>query len=302
VLASIYSAQTEELVVANSQMVTINEQLFASIRNVGQNRNCSFPNSTITYDTLGGLTPNNKTVDVFEKPNYQLYPQVIGNKAYRTIIAEDPAGTATVNNSNTDIKSPFGGSTVTGVTTTGTNQYARTYLSNGAWSANQWINGIVYLYIPTAFTGTLSVSLVGSGGTELLSNISYYPKDKWFYVVLRNKATGTSTSTDFRITASDSGQSFYMYRPSAFIADTDIEPFIAERFPDAIPSGMLEPTLFPGTGGYFGANKIHWGSGDPESNVIGRIGDLYLRTDGGSSTVIYVKEADAGLNTGWAAK
>ena len=43
------------------------------------------------------------------------------------------------------------------------------------------------------------------------------------------------------------------------------------------------------------------GTGSPESAVTGTVGDLFIRTDGGTSTVLYVKESGTG-NTGWAAK
>ena len=47
--------------------------------------------------------------------------------------------------------------------------------------------------------------------------------------------------------------------------------------------------------------RILSGSGTPESNVTAVVGSLYLRTDGGANTTLYVKESGTG-NTGWAAK
>lgn len=43
------------------------------------------------------------------------------------------------------------------------------------------------------------------------------------------------------------------------------------------------------------------GAGTPEAAVTAAVGTLYLRTDGGASTTLYVKETGAG-NTGWVAK
>jgi len=43
------------------------------------------------------------------------------------------------------------------------------------------------------------------------------------------------------------------------------------------------------------------GSGSPESAVTAVVGTLYLRTDGGTSTTLYVKESGSG-NTGWVGK
>lgn len=48
-------------------------------------------------------------------------------------------------------------------------------------------------------------------------------------------------------------------------------------------------------------NAIMWGSGTPEGNVVADIGTIYLRYDGSTGSVLYVKETGAG-NTGWVAK
>jgi hypothetical protein len=46
---------------------------------------------------------------------------------------------------------------------------------------------------------------------------------------------------------------------------------------------------------------IFYGAGTPESAVTANIGSLFLRTDGGTSTTLYVKESGTS-NTGWVAK
>ena len=48
------------------------------------------------------------------------------------------------------------------------------------------------------------------------------------------------------------------------------------------------------------ACMVRTGSGTPESAVTGVICDVYLRTNGGAGTTLYVKESGAG-NTGWIA-
>lgn len=47
--------------------------------------------------------------------------------------------------------------------------------------------------------------------------------------------------------------------------------------------------------------RILNGTGSPESSVTAGIGSIYLRTDGGAGTSMYVKESGAG-NTGWVGK
>lgn len=46
---------------------------------------------------------------------------------------------------------------------------------------------------------------------------------------------------------------------------------------------------------------IHRGEGSPEGVVEAPIGHLYLRSDGASTTTLYVKTSGTG-NTGWTAK
>jgi hypothetical protein len=43
------------------------------------------------------------------------------------------------------------------------------------------------------------------------------------------------------------------------------------------------------------------GTGTPQGVVTATVGTLFLRTDGGASTTLYIKESGTG-NTGWVAK
>lgn len=51
----------------------------------------------------------------------------------------------------------------------------------------------------------------------------------------------------------------------------------------------------------FSKAGIYYGTGSPESNLAAVVGSVYFRTDGGTSTTMYVKESGVG-NTGWIAK
>jgi hypothetical protein len=59
----------------------------------------------------------------------------------------------------------------------------------------------------------------------------------------------------------------------------------------AIPITATEQTL----------NLLHSGTGTPESAVTAPVGSIYLRTNGGANTTLYIKESGTG-NTGWVAK
>lgn len=47
--------------------------------------------------------------------------------------------------------------------------------------------------------------------------------------------------------------------------------------------------------------RIFRGAGSPNNNITAPIGSLYLRSDGGAGTTLYVKESGSG-NTGWVGK
>jgi hypothetical protein len=51
-----------------------------------------------------------------------------------------------------------------------------------------------------------------------------------------------------------------------------------------------------------GNATIRSGTGSPEGVVTGNVGDMYLRTDGGAGSTLYIKESGNATNTGWAAK
>lgn len=48
--------------------------------------------------------------------------------------------------------------------------------------------------------------------------------------------------------------------------------------------------------------RIVVGSGAPGGVVIAEVGTIYLRTDGGAGSTLYIKEANSGAATGWVAK
>lgn len=47
--------------------------------------------------------------------------------------------------------------------------------------------------------------------------------------------------------------------------------------------------------------SIHSGVGSPEASITAVVGSMYLRSDGGAGTTLYVKESGTG-NTGWIPK
>jgi len=60
------------------------------------------------------------------------------------------------------------------------------------------------------------------------------------------------------------------------------------------PNGIIAGTYLVNT-------LIQTGNGTPEGSVVGSVGSVFLRLNGGSNTVLYIKESGTG-NTGWVAK
>lgn len=48
--------------------------------------------------------------------------------------------------------------------------------------------------------------------------------------------------------------------------------------------------------------RFTFGEGSPEGVVTASRGAIYVRTDGGAGTTLYVKETGDGTATGWTAK
>lgn len=48
-------------------------------------------------------------------------------------------------------------------------------------------------------------------------------------------------------------------------------------------------------------DRVRTGEGTPEGKVTASVGTIYLRTDGSTSTTLYIKTSGTG-NTGWTAK
>jgi hypothetical protein len=81
--------------------------------------------------------------------------------------------------------------------------------------------------------------------------------------------------------------------------DVAVSP-VDDRETPVVKTGAAGVALFTAGVG-IGAPTIKSGAGTPEGAVTAPVGSLFLRTNGGALTTLYVKEVGAG-NTGWAAK
>jgi hypothetical protein len=69
-----------------------------------------------------------------------------------------------------------------------------------------------------------------------------------------------------------------------------------------VVTGTVVPEVNVDAGGQGNGPTIFQVTSDPSGAVVANKGSFALRTNGGAGTTLYVKEADSGLNTGWAAK
>lgn len=153
----------------------------------------------------------------------------------------------------------------------------------------------------TAFTsssGYISIgATVAAAGTIRVANGTTI-------VAARNSAN----SDDFTMVAT-SGNSLVFGSSVATVAGTYLRTsttgsIYMEVGPGAYKATISSSSLTLATGVALtlpGGPTVKTGTGTPESAVTAPVGSLFLRTDGGASTTLYVKESGSG-NTGWVAK
>jgi hypothetical protein len=83
-----------------------------------------------------------------------------------------------------------------------------------------------------------------------------------------------------------------------------VTPWAGGGVPFLQDSEILNAVYVP-AGNYLrmsgGASSVFAGTGSPEGVLAAPVGSLYLRSDGGAATTLYVKESGAGA-TGWVGK
>jgi len=95
--------------------------------------------------------------------------------------------------------------------------------------------------------------------------------------VVELTANELELATDVLVRLEAASQITFSVNPSGSAADNQAEPVL-------------------------GGAKVLRGVGAPNNAVVGSVGDLYVRTDGGANTTLWVKESGNGTKTGWAAK
>jgi hypothetical protein len=141
----------------------------------------------------------------------------------------------------------------------------------------------IYKYIDTLF---FAGNVVGTNVTFPTSILQLTLSNNIFVGTLTNGATKTININDI---------SNYIFKTDRLTPTIDSTQFLGD-------GSHRWDTVYTVNGMTLGTNiLITSGAGSPESVISAPVGSLYLRTDGSTTTTLYVKTSGTG-NTGWTAK
>jgi len=123
------------------------------------------------------------------------------------------------------------------------------------------------------------VELISSNGGTMTGSLTIDGGTLYRSFAVRREVSGVTYTSDLSVSASGEAQ--------------------VRRVVNGVVDGVIR---IEGAGKYnFDGTKFYIGAGAPDGVVVAPVGSIYLRTDGGTSTTLYVKTSGTG-NTGWTAK
>jgi hypothetical protein len=122
-------------------------------------------------------------------------------------------------------------------------------------------------------------------------------KDCRFVDPVATSALGFKGQFTGNISFSANGQNFYTSPTRSCFFECNVN-----GNQKVIGSTSNNGTLPATNAWFFQGVRYYVGTGDPSGVVFANIGDVFLRTDGSPGATFYVKEANSGFATGWAAK
>ena len=147
-------------------------------------------------------------------------------------------------------------------------------------------------------SGYGQVQIIGTSGDALTMHVAKGATGNYAYIKAYTRY-GEAGQNETHFGLSYDG-SWFLSQKVVAGASVSADNVISVR-----PTGGRVRFSFPGQNGglELGASgpRVMSGSGSPESAVTAPVGSLWLRTDGGVGTSLYVKESGTG-NTGWTAK
>lgn len=152
----------------------------------------------------------------------------------------------------------------------------------------------------TNASGNLVLDTDASGLVQVLSSMQFVDAGLTVY------SGGSGGDEKVQLAGGAGGPLFSSDTDLRWYNNTDISSGSADAGLKRLAAGKLQGT----DGGAGGLTAfmltatvgIFRGAGTPEGSVTADIGSIYLRTDGGVGSSLYVKEEDSGTSTGWQAK
>lgn len=146
--------------------------------------------------------------------------------------------------------------------------------------------------MPFQFAGLYSDTLVNTFSGVPYRNTQYtvYASDGITPAPLYTSRTKAVSATNPATTDN--------YGNATFYADPGL--YVISLLGTAVPIEVTRDAAEQSVNG--SAALLITGTGSPASVVSAPVGSIYLRTDGGASTTLYVKESGGSGNTGWTAK
>jgi len=131
----------------------------------------------------------------------------------------------------------------------------------------------------TGATWTDWVELINSNGGTMIGSLTIDGGTLYRSFAVRREVSGEPHTSDLGVTVFGEAQ--------------------VRRLVNGVVDGVIR---IEGAGKYnFDGTKFYIGAGAPDGVVVAPVGSIYLRTDGSTSTTLYVKTSGTG-NTGWTAK
>jgi hypothetical protein len=163
----------------------------------------------------------------------------------------------------------------------------------GAWT----VDGDPQNVVSEGFV-TYGANALGNGPSDALGGGFGFYEPNGFGLL--NIIPGVDGGNTFYICGFEDGSVNAPFGLDGFIVNDNLAVPIAQIKRSDGTSHFREVDLYAPEGG--AGARWRNGNGDPNGVVVGSVGDLWSRLDGGAGTALYVKESGAGTNTGWVGK
>lgn len=262
---------------APTATVTVYDNAFSILDNVDPTKIAVFQCSSITTGTTRTMTVPNADITIAGINLAQTWTAAQNFGTGTTVIATIDANAGAIDGTTVGAASPSTGAFTT-LSATGAATLSGTQTVSGSAAPSILKHLVNTSYVSQRFyndmdSGARSLEMGYSGSAYASSILTGAPTGEAGYITTTgNYPLLIGQNNTSRIEITNSSMTFKL----------------ASTFNSTVSVSGTTATISSGTG-------------TPEAAVTAPVGSLFLRTDGGASTTLYVKESGAG-NTGWVAK